>query len=109
MTLPPFSVPPPDTIPAGSIIPAGGFLIFNQSTTGVALNNAGDDVNLIKPDGTTVQDTYTYGSSTNDVSHGRVTDGGLTWTTFTVPTLGASNNGSGFLVMNSWIFVKDQI
>jgi hypothetical protein len=97
------------TIPAGAIIPAGGFLVFNQSTTGVALNNAGDDVNLIKPDGVTVQDTYTYGSSSNDVSYGRETDGSSTWTTFATPTPGASNNGSGFYVMNYWVFVKDYV
>ncbi len=99
----------PYTIPAGSIILAGGFLVFNQSTTGVALNNAGDDVNLIKPDGTTVQDTYSYGTSDNDVSHGRETDGGSTWTTFASPTPGASNNGSTFFMMNHWVLVKYKI
>ena len=96
-------------IPLDTIIPAGGFLLFNQSTTGIALNNAGDDVNLIKPDGITVQDTYTYGSSSDDVSYGRETDGSSTWTTFASPTPGASNNGSGFFVINYSIFVKDQV
>ena len=99
----------PYTIPAGSIIAAGGFLVFNQSTVIFQLNNDGDTVNLIKPDGTTVQDSYTYGSSSNDVSHGRETDGGSTWTTFTTPTPGASNSGSGFFVMNHWVLAKDQI
>ena len=84
----------PYTIPEGTIITAGGFLLFNQSTTGVALNNAGDTVNLIKPDGTTVQDTYTYASSSNDVSHGRLPDGTGSWTTMTTPTPGASNIGA---------------
>ncbi len=95
------------TIPLDTIIPAGGFLLLNQSTTGIALNNAGDDVNLIKPDGITVQDSYTYSSSSDDVSHGRETDGGSTWTTFVTPTPGASNNGSGFFVLIYRIFVKD--
>ncbi len=83
----------PYTIPAGSIIAAGGFLVFNESTVGFNLNNDGDTVNLIKPDGVTVQDSYTYGSSSDDVSHGRQLDGGVVWTTFTSPTPGASNLG----------------
>jgi exonuclease III len=98
------------TLPANTIILAGGFLIFNQSTTGIALNNAGgDDVNLIKPDGTTVQDTYSYSSISYDVSYGRETDGSSTWTTFTSPTPGASNNGSTLYVMNNWVLVKDSV
>ena len=99
----------PYTIPAGSIIAAGGFLVFNQSTVVFQLNNAGDTVNLIKPDGVTVQDSYTYSSSSDDVSHGRQEDGGIVWTTFVSPTLGASNNGSTFLVMNHWVLAKDHI
>ncbi|MGY5861769.1 MAG: lamin tail domain-containing protein [Candidatus Thorarchaeota archaeon] len=86
---------PPYTIPADTIVSAGGFLLFNQSTTGVILNNAGDTVNLIKPDGTTVQDSYTYTTSSDDVSYGRETDGGSTWITFASPTPGASNEGLG--------------
>ncbi len=84
----------PYTIPAVSIIEAGGFLVFNQSTVVFQLNNDGDTVNLIKPDGVTVQDSYTYGSSSDDVSHGRQFDGGVVWTTFVSPTPGASNNGA---------------
>jgi len=84
----------PYTIPAVSIIAAGGFLVFNQSTVGFALNNDGDTVNLIKPDGVTVQDSYTYGSSSDDVSYGRQLDGGVVWTTFASPTPGESNNGA---------------
>ncbi len=84
----------PYTIPAGTVIPAHGYLLFYQSVTNIALNNAGDDVNFVNPDGVTVLDSYTYGSSSNDVSYGREIDGGPTWTTFTTPTPGASNDGS---------------
>jgi len=84
----------PYTIPAGTIIPAHGFVVFYQSTTGIALNNDGDTVNFLKPDGSTVIDSYSYSSSSNDVSYGRATDSGSTWTTFTNPTPGASNDGS---------------
>jgi hypothetical protein len=84
----------PYTIPADTIISAGGYLVFYQSTTNIGLNNDGDTVNYLKPDGTTVLDTYSYGSSTDDVSYGRETDGSSTWTTFTTPTPGASNEGT---------------
>ncbi len=91
----------PYTIPPGTLIPAHGFALFNQSTTGIALNNAGDTVNFIAPNGTTILDSYTYSSSSNDVSYGRTTDGNSTWITFVTPTPGASNNGSTlFLAFN---------
>ncbi|MBN2229059.1 MAG: lamin tail domain-containing protein [Candidatus Thorarchaeota archaeon] len=83
----------PYTIPSGTVIPAHGFLVFYQGVTNIALNNAGDNVNYINPDGVTVLDTYAYGSSSDDVSYGREIDGGTTWTTFTSPTPGASNTG----------------
>jgi endonuclease/exonuclease/phosphatase family metal-dependent hydrolase len=81
------------TIPTGTTIPALGFVVFYQSTTGIALNNDGDTVNFLKPDGTTVLDSYIYSSSTDDVSYGRETDGSDTWTTFSSPTPGSSNTG----------------
>ncbi|MHA1772491.1 MAG: lamin tail domain-containing protein [Candidatus Thorarchaeota archaeon] len=81
----------PYTIPSGTIVPALGFIVFNQSTTGIALNNAGDTVNFLRPDGSTVVDSHSYNSSTDDVSIGRETDGGDNWTTFISPTPGASN------------------
>ena len=89
----------PYTIPTGTIILAGGFLVFNQTTTGIALNNDGDTLNLIKPDGVTVQDTYTYTSSQvdNDESIGRVSDGAATWVVQSIPTPGASNAGAALL------------
>jgi hypothetical protein len=83
----------PYTIPDGTVIPANGYLVLWQSTTGIAMNNDGDTVNYLKPDGTTVLDSYTYTSSTDDVSYGRETDGSSTWTTFTTPTPGATNGG----------------
>ncbi|MHA1908797.1 MAG: lamin tail domain-containing protein, partial [Candidatus Thorarchaeota archaeon] len=76
----------PYTIPAGTVIPAQGFVVLYQGSTGVGLNNAGDTVTLLKPDGTTVIDSYSYPSSVNDISYGRETDGSSTWTTFDPPT-----------------------
>ena len=71
-----------------------GFIVFYQSTTNIALNNDGDTLNYLKPDGTTVLDSYVYSTSTNDISYGRETDGSVTWTTFTTPTPGAENGGT---------------
>ncbi len=84
----------PYTIPAGTVIPGQGFVVLYQGSTGVGLNNAGDTVNLIKPDGSTVVDSYSYPSSVDDISYGRETDGSTTWTTFTSPTPGETNGGS---------------
>lgn len=84
----------PYTIPEGTTIPALGYVVFYQSTTNIGLNNDGDTVNYLKPDGATVLDSYSYGSSTNDISYGRETDGSSTWTTFTTPTPGSSNEGT---------------
>ncbi len=93
----------PYSIPAGTVVPAYGFLVLYQGATGVGLNNAGDTVNLLKPDGVTVIDSYTYSSSSDDVSYGRESDGSSTWITFDVPTPGASNtvimpNGDSVLI-----------
>ena len=46
----------PDTIPAG------GFLVIGASRSKLALNNDGDDVNLINPEGTVIDSTH-YGSA----------------------------------------------
>ncbi|MDF1538221.1 MAG: lamin tail domain-containing protein [Candidatus Thorarchaeota archaeon] len=88
----------PYKIPADTTIPANGFIVFYQSVTNIALNNAGDTINYLKPDGVTVLDSYTYSSSTDDVSHGRITDGATTWTTFTSPTPGTSNGGTALSI-----------
>lgn len=79
------------TISVSTVIPAGGFLTFNRSETGISLNNDGDTVNFIAPDGTIV-DFRIYEETDPEVSIGREIDGGETWTTFTTPTYGTSNN-----------------
>ncbi len=58
-------------------------------------NNSGDDVRLLKNDGTTALDSYTYGSTGYDVSWYRSPDGGA-WATTTdaTPTQGSSNMSS---------------
>ncbi|MHA1946557.1 MAG: lamin tail domain-containing protein [Candidatus Hodarchaeales archaeon] len=81
----------PYKIPSGTIIPANGFFVFYQNVTNIGLNYAGDTLNYIHPNGTTVLDSYTYGSSSDDVSYGRETDGGTPWVAFDQPTPGTTN------------------
>ncbi|WP_371804467.1 Ig-like domain-containing protein [Candidatus Lokiarchaeum ossiferum] len=82
----------PYVIPVGTMIPASGYIVLYQSETGIYFNNAGDDVNFIDPDGTTVLDSFTYSHSSDDVSWGRNTDGGSSWITFPTPTPGSTNS-----------------
>ncbi|NHI88853.1 MAG: endonuclease/exonuclease/phosphatase family protein [Candidatus Thorarchaeota archaeon] len=86
---------------------AGELPLFNQNTTDTELSNAGDDVNLIKPDGTTVQDIYCYVYSSNDVSCGRETDGGPISAALTALTPRARYIGLGVPELNYWILVED--
>jgi len=99
-------------IPTGmssqTTIPAHGFLViwFDEETSqgplhvNDKLSGSADAVYLIDSDGSTVIDTYTWtaetGLNTDNISVGRVTDGGSTWTLFgtdqTLPcTPGATN------------------
>jgi len=77
----------PKQIPAGTILDPGAYYFMEMSNY---LNNTGDDVRLLGTDGTTVFDTYTYGSTSYDLSFCRLPDGG-TWTSACTATKGASN------------------
>lgn len=78
----------PITIPAGTTINSKGYYTKEFSSY---FNNAGDDVRLLKPDGTLV-DTFTYGSATSNTSWARLPDAGA-WsgTQRSAPTIGSSN------------------
>ncbi|MBT3502866.1 MAG: lamin tail domain-containing protein [Candidatus Marinimicrobia bacterium] len=81
-------------------IAAGGYLILwcdKEPEQGILhintkLSSGGESVVLIDSDGLTVIDTYTFDAQEADVSIGRTPDGGETWTAFSTPTPGASNN-----------------
>jgi beta-lactamase superfamily II metal-dependent hydrolase len=79
----------PYTIPTGTTISASGFWTADFSSY---FNNAGDDVRLLKNDGTTVLDSTSYGSTGYDASWYRSPDGGA-WATSTTssPTKGTTN------------------
>jgi DNA/RNA endonuclease YhcR with UshA esterase domain len=69
----------PYTFTTGTRLPAGGFLLRFRATTKVALNQAGDTVRLLAPDGREV-DTCTYTHSRPDQSISRAADGRGGWT-----------------------------
>ncbi len=92
--------------PQGSplvVVPAGGFLLVwadDQVFQGdlhasFTLDEAGDELLLVGPDGTTVVAELTIGPQAADVSFGSVTDGSLTYAPFTSPTPGTSNGTVG--------------
>ncbi|MBN1825564.1 MAG: lamin tail domain-containing protein [Candidatus Eisenbacteria bacterium] len=93
----------PWTFPEGSTIPAGGFLLVwadDRDTTAAAhhtdfkLSASGESVVLRDADGLTA-DRLDFGEQEEDISWGRVADGGADWAAFASPTPGVSNTGSG--------------
>jgi hypothetical protein len=50
----------PYLIPAGTLLQPGTFAVFYRSETGILLDDSGDTVRLMEPDGT-VTDTITFG------------------------------------------------
>ncbi len=57
------------TFPAGIKISAMGFLVLGRPETKIILNNDGDGLNLIKPDGK-IADSVSYGKTTLGQSYG---------------------------------------
>ena len=85
---------PPYTVPAGTTIQARGFLLFFRSQTGIALNNDGDWVRLLRPDGAVVE-AVEYSTSRDDQAYSKSVDGGASWTRSYPPTPGGSNTPGG--------------
>lgn len=85
------------------IIPAKGFMVVfcddsakiaTQVHTNFGLSKEGEFLGLYKKNssGSWIQLTgYLYGPQISNRSEGRLPDGGLTWTTFSVPTPGKAN------------------
>src|SRR5205823_4347202 len=76
----------PYTLPANTRVEPGAFLVVHLPTA--LLNNDGDTVQLIRPDGV-VTDSTSYSGSSADVSHGRDASGA--WLDGMEPTPGAPN------------------
>ncbi|MFC1528064.1 lamin tail domain-containing protein [Candidatus Neomarinimicrobiota bacterium] len=88
----------PNTDASLTTIPAYGFLVLycdRQTEQGILhlnfkLSGNGESVVLIDKDGTTILDSYTFGTQTANVSMGR--SGSSTWIYFEYPTPGTTND-----------------
>ena len=98
------SEPTKHQIPSDSsntIIPAGGYLVLWASSepdrgslhVDFKLSKGGEYIGLVLSDGVTLVDSLTFGSQTDDISYGRVPDGGSLWSDITTPSPGTSNAG----------------
>ena len=76
-------------IPASTLIPAHGFWTLDRNSY---FNNAGDDVRFLKEDASSVLDSYSYGSTANDLSRYRLPDGGAWAGSPTVSTTKGQSN-----------------
>ena len=81
---------PPFVLPPGTTIPPAGFLVFFSAQTHLSLNNGGDSVRLIRPDGVEIE-AVSYTSTHADQAQSKTVDGGIEWTTGYPPSPGASN------------------
>lgn len=59
------------------------------------LSGNGEQLFLVDTDGTTILDAISYGPQEDDISMGRLFDGGNQWATFQSPTPGISNEQNG--------------
>ncbi|MCO6450734.1 MAG: lamin tail domain-containing protein, partial [Caldilineales bacterium] len=66
-------------LPPGTTITARGFLLFFRADTGIALNNDGDSVRLLTPDGGIEADRFDYDSARSDIPWSRSVDGAGEW------------------------------
>jgi len=78
-------------IPTGTVVQAGGFVVFAGGTTGVALDDGGDQVRLLMPDGT-LADAVSFGALAPNASYSR-SDAG-TWHSDWPPSPGGRNLGT---------------
>lgn len=78
--------------PAGSLIPAGGFLSFDESQLGFALNPAGETLYLIEPDRQRVLDSVQFTGQPDGTSWGRWPDGANDFYFLQTRTPGTNNS-----------------
>lgn len=71
------------TFPEGTLIGPKGFLILARPTTKITLNNDGDSLNLIQPNGE-ITDTVTYEKAVEGESYNR-TESGWAWSATLTP------------------------
>jgi hypothetical protein len=78
-------------IPDGTTLPARGFVAFDQTQLGFALDSAGETIYLLDPGATRVLDAVRFGGQENGVASGRSPDGATTIRRLAAPTPGAAN------------------
>jgi hypothetical protein len=80
----------PYDIPAGTVIQPGAWLVFFRAETNIAINDDGDSVRLLHPDGSVV-DQWSFDKDPKaEVSWARYPDG-ANWNGRGMPTPGAGN------------------
>ncbi len=85
----------PFLIPVGSIVPAYGFLVLYKQQTHIALNNGGDEVRLLGPNGSVVDRVvYPATERTDERSWSRTVDGSGRWTDTYPPSPGQPNQAA---------------
>lgn len=80
----------PFRIPDGTTIGPKSFLMYFAYDTQIGLNNDGDTVRLLHPDGT-VANKKQFNPIETDASYQRLNDGDTPWVTYCPPTPGAPN------------------
>ncbi len=86
---------PPWNIPARTFIRPRGFLVFYRRTTGLVLNDGGDAVRLMRPDGRLVDQVRYVAMLPDDAfSWSRLADGAPGWTHGYPPSPGRPNRAA---------------
>ncbi len=81
----------PFVLPEGTLISAGGYLVLFAGQTGVRLNDAGDSVRLLRPDGSLADEAIYDRSPGRDRSLSRLAPGPGPWSGDYLETPGAPN------------------
>lgn len=93
-------------IPSGTVIGPGGFVSFDQSQLGFALNGAGGTLYFAKPDRSRILDAVQFGAHADGLSYGRWPDGANDFYAFSSRTPGTNNSAIliGDIVINELMY-----
>lgn len=79
-------------IPPGTTIPPRGFMVFNQTQLGFALDAGGETIFLKNNSNTKIIDAVRFDGQANGISSGRTPDGAPAFSQLVTPTPGTSND-----------------
>ena len=77
--------------PSGTMLAAGAYRVYYQKDTGIILNNDGDSVRLLSPDGS-VADMISYEQVVHDASYSRTRGCAGEWVSIWPPSPGKPND-----------------